>query len=140
MSCFVVQAYYGFQWGHFSLHWVYTLLLPELWITGTENVIWQMIKLWCCISQFAIDRLSLSDLCFLNKDNKSVMLLSRLTPHFKVDQTQSNTIEPPICWIHQVFFFFFFFGFPHGICSCGKPTSKVQSCFFFFFNLKRYLV
>ncbi|VYS62617.1 unnamed protein product [Arabidopsis thaliana] len=32
-----------------------------------------------------------------SQDNKSVMLLSRLTPHFKVDQTQSNTIEPPVC-------------------------------------------
>ncbi|KAG7615903.1 Nucleic acid-binding OB-fold [Arabidopsis thaliana x Arabidopsis arenosa] len=31
-----------------------------------------------------------------SQDNKSVMLLSRLTPHFKVDQTQSNTIEPPL--------------------------------------------
>ena len=138
MSCFVVQAYYGFQWGHFSLHWVYTLLLPELWITGTENVIWQMIKLWCCISQFAIDRLSLSDLCFLNKDNKSVMLLSRLTPHFKVDQTQSNTIEPPVCWIHQVFILFFLV-FLMAFVPVVSQLQKFKVAFFFF-NLKLYLV
>lgn len=90
-----MQTYCGFQRGHLSLYWVYTLLFQELWLTG--------IGKWYIAKELTISWQFISSLtCVVSQLGQQV---GDVTQSHTVNTNQATTLNP-VRWDLPSFFLF----------------------------------